>query len=187
MDKSTPKMWERLPSESKKSYNAFITFLQMPIVDKAEPDNERSLYNVSVCLGYAVSGYRSPASTIEKWSAKHNWIKRSAAYDNYMMATSITVKEASLVSFQQETIERTTTQVVALNEIIDRTLSSMLKGLTDESNPVTPEPLAIQRVASAIRVKDDLARRIAHMPTTYRTEAVDEVIDDDQIFIIGGN
>lgn len=187
MDKSTPKMWERLPTESGKAYNAFNTFLQMPIVDKADPDNERSLFNVSVTLGYATSGHRSPASTIEKWSATHNWIKRSAAYDSYMMATAITVKEASLVSFQQDTIERTTTQVVALNEVIDRTLAVMLEGLKREDNPVVPEPLAIQRVASAVRLKDDLARRIAKMPTTFRTEAIEDEVDAEQVYIIGGS
>ena len=184
MDNNTPVMWERLPNEGAKAFNAFTHFLGMPIVDTEAPENERSLFNVSQFLGYASSGHRHPSSTIEKWSAKYSWMDRASAYDSYMAATSITVKESSLVAYQQQVIERTTTQVIVLNQVIDRVLASLNDGLTKDI-PEVPDALTIQRLAGAIKVKDDLARRVGMMPTTFRTEAVEEEADDDRVYLIG--
>lgn len=61
------KPWERIASESTKSYEAFCLYRDM--------GNERSLAKVATKLGKS-------AGLIERWSRRDNWVNRVAAWDS---------------------------------------------------------------------------------------------------------
>lgn len=176
------KIWERLPNETDKAWSAFSTFMQMPVIDPDNQENERTLLNLTRKLGYAVRGENRPATVIEKWSAKYGWTQRLRAYDNHMQSIQLTVVEASLKHYQQDLIERRTTQITALNQVIDRSIKHLLE--IAEEAPVGA--LELVRLSTAIKNVDDISRRLAGMPTTFTTEKVVEEETEDRVFIIGG-
>lgn len=59
--------WDRQPNESSKAYGAFVTYRDM--------GPERSLEQVAHTLGKSTT-------IMSRWSAAHNWVSRSAAWDS---------------------------------------------------------------------------------------------------------
>lgn len=182
MDKHTQRLWEQQPNETDKAYNAFFEFIQMPVHDKITPENERSLYNLSVKLGYSVQPTR-PATTIENWSAKYNWRERASAYDAHIANTTLTVVERELGEYQQALIEKRTIQLAQLDSILDLTLKNMREEINKGKQL---DPLDLQRIAKAVETADNLSRRIAKLPTSFTAERAEEQDDDVQIYLIGG-
>ncbi len=183
MDAKTAPMWKKLPNETAKSYKAFTIYRGLPLGKLSDPKNSRTLFNVTIKLGLAPRKEKSPASTIETWAAKYHWKERAEAYDAHMENISLTVVERGLEDYQKEVIERGTLQVIALQEIIEKTLSGMMAGLAKE---ILPTPMNIQRIAKAVETVDDLARRMAQLPTSYKSEEVEEKELEGQIYLVGG-
>ncbi len=179
MKSTDTKIWERQPSETTKAFSAFQLYLHMPVKDPATPSNNRTLLNVSNKLGYAVHNGDKPSTAIEGWSSKHAWVERARAYDSYLANRAITVREESLEGFQKAVVENATTNIAALNHVIQDKVGKMLNadGVVDS--------LDIMRLATAIKTLDDLSRRLGKMPTTYKTEEVVETSDENRVFIIG--
>ncbi len=67
MANNVQKMWERLPDETAKSFEAFCTYRDMGI--------DRSLAKVGEKLGKSTA-------LMERWSRRHDWVRRAAAWDD---------------------------------------------------------------------------------------------------------
>jgi hypothetical protein len=128
LDSHTPAMWERRPDESSTAYDAFLAFLSMPIKDIGNPDNSRTLHNVSRKLGYQVADKKA-ATSIEQWSAKFSWMERARAYDSRQGALVIAVQDASMAEYQRQVIEKRTEQTIMMNELMNAQLMDLLKRL----------------------------------------------------------
>jgi len=180
MNSDDKPMWERLPNETPKAYKAFCVYRSLPITNNANPEEQRSLLNVSRKLGYA-HGEGTPASTISNWASKYSWVDRATAYDEHSAIVEVTLAEADIARFQQEVIDRRTTQIAMLNDALDAKLMKVLKASQDTE----VEAIELVRITEALKKVDDISRRLAKMPTKYQTDnALD--FDDEQVFIIGG-
>lgn len=173
------KSWERLPQETSKQYDAFVKYLQMPLAGEAA--EKRSLANLSRKLGLAST------SGVEKWSAENNWQERTLAYDTYMSAGVITVRETALKDFQQAVVTQMGAQLVVLDEILDRALNMLLTstiGTLEE--PGSVDVNSLKKLVDAIEKKDTMARRMAGLPTQFTTAPTLEEDPEDKVYIIGG-
>lgn len=187
-------VWDKLPSETPKAYVAFTTYLALSIY--GEGDNKRNIPNVAKKLGLA-----SP-SGVEVWSSKYDWQARAMAYDAAMTTSALTMQESSLTAFRQDVITKAGAQITAMNQIIDAELRRMMDVQSKYTRPsysVDPEtgeaveaeieyvsPTEIKRLTEAIRIKDDIARRTAGMPTQFTTEKAEEADPEEAVYIIGG-
>jgi len=67
-------IWERLPGESAKAYEAFCIYRDLP-------PHERSLKAVAEKLGGKRSGKSRALRPLERWSSRYRWVERAAAWD----------------------------------------------------------------------------------------------------------
>jgi hypothetical protein len=177
-------MWEKRPDESDKAYSAFLEFIGMPIRDVGDPDNSRTLLNLSKKLGYATPQGKA-ATTLEQWSTKYSWQERARAYDTHQSQLMIVVKDASLLEYQQEVIERRTEQTVLMNTALNAQLMDILRR---QQAGEAIESLELLRTVNALKYLDDLERRIAGLPTNFSTQAVEDEGDNEvRKFVIGGS
>lgn len=168
------KPWELQPGETPKAFAAFQTYLKMPLV--GAPEEKRTLANLARKLGL------SATSGVEGWSSKYNWQERTIAYDAYMASAAITVRESALREFQQAVITSMGAQLAVLNQILDTQLANTREA--QERDGVSNNDL--KKLVDSLAKKDDLARRMAGLPTQYRSEQADEPDEDDIIYVIGG-
>lgn len=180
---NTPtRIWERQPGETPKAYAAFCLYRDMPLFSDT-PGGERSLQNVADKLGYAVM------SGVGMWSSKYNWVERANAYDQWQGTKAITAQTASIEEFQRATITSLSNQLLVVNELIDRKLDKArrLEQTTDDENKV--DIVGLKKLLEAIKIKDDLARRLSKLPTTYAAENAQDtgVENDEMVFIIGAD
>lgn len=171
---TTVRPWDRLERETTKAWAAFQTYLLAP---SQSLDGKRSQQMVADALGI----YRSQ---VAEWSTKNNWIERTAAYDIYSN-TKITleVREVALKELQEEVISKMSQQLVALNKVIDRELHRMIKAQEEGKELDTGD---IKRVAEALLKKDNMARRVAMLPTDFMSDGAKDKTDDDTVYVIGG-
>lgn len=183
MDKHSRKMWERRTDETDKAYNAFLEYIKMPIQDLHNPENARTLVNLTKKLGYGASPGKA-ASTLEKWSSKYNWQERTAAYDTSKAELSIEVRDGKLAEYQSHVIEESTLQVQLASQLISREL---MEKLQNQQAGIPLKSTDISRLVNAMKTVDDLRRRIAGMPTTYTSEVAEDTTDEETTtYIIGG-
>lgn len=172
---TTRKSWERLPEETPKAYAAFSLYLQMP--PYGEPGERRSIANVAAKLGL------SATSGVELWSAKYNWGERTAAYDSYRTNSAITVKETALAEFQQNIVIVMGQQLAVVNEILDRAFNEVR---TKQQAGEPTDANEVKKLIDAWEKKDNMARRLAGMPTQYTTERALPEEDEEKVYVIGG-
>ena len=161
--------WDKQENETNRSYPAFCEYLKLP-------PNERSLAKVAKILGKS-------ETHIENWSRKYQWVSRAAAYDEYMAATAITVRAANLADAQIEHIQRMSLLSIMTIELGTRMLND-LKAAYEKGEPI--DTRAFQRVVRTLIEMDTAARRNLQLPTTYRTERVDENEPEGEVYFIGG-
>ena len=159
--------WDKRPSDTAKSYKAFRVYLLM--VDHANPKTKRSLVATAEAMGYAVS------SNVEAWSTKHDWVARAEAYDNYMQNRIIAIRETSIVEYQKQVI----TELTAKTAMVDRAIENLLV------HSDILEPIDVLRLVNAIKTNDNLKRRAAQLPTTYRTSYIDEPDNEEFTYVLG--
>src|SRR5688572_21838486 len=92
--------WLRRPDETTKAYDAFQTFLKMPIKDPADPTNNRTLQNLSNKLGY------KSMTTVEGWSRRYNWMARARAFDDSQSEIELVLMTGSFEQAQLAHLER---------------------------------------------------------------------------------
>lgn len=182
MDKNSRKAWEKRPDESQKAFDAFLTYIKMPIRDLEDDTNNRTLANLSKKLGYSVAEGKA-ASTLEGWSSKYDWQDRATAYDMHKANLSIEVVDASLAQFQENVIERRTLQTTLLNNIVEAQIEEIM---TRQKAGYPLDALEINRLIDATKKLDDLERRIAGLPTAFTSDKVEEPDLETKTFVMGG-
>ncbi len=92
-------IWERLPDESSKAYQAFCEYRDMGA--------DRSIRKLAQARG-------KPTSTkwLCHWSAKHNWVERARAYDDYLEQEKRKEQEKAILDM----VERHTKEAMALQQ-----------------------------------------------------------------------
>ena len=181
MDSHSLVMWDRRPDETEKSYSAFLAYIEMPVRDIGNPENSRSLPNLTRKLGYSAQAGKA-ASTLEDWSSKYNWVERARAYDSHNAQLVVKVKDATLRQYQQDIILKRTEQTVLMNHALSKQLADIL---TRQNAGEVVESLEILRTVTAMKQLDDLERRIAGMPTNYTSDSVDDEDADERIYTVG--
>jgi hypothetical protein len=117
--------------------------------------------------------------TVENWSAKYNWVDRAKIHDETVAVRQIVVRDVELEEYQKRLVERRTEQTSVMNDIIEQRLQEMLLRSKEVSS------MEILRLVKSLQTLDDIERRIAQLPTTYRVTDTDETIDS-QVYVIGG-
>jgi hypothetical protein len=165
-------IWDKLPGESQKAWTAFKRYREMPITSPVDGE-QRSLSNLATKMGYAGT------QLLQKWSAKFNWVERANAYVERKDETALAIREVALGEYQQKVIESLTGNLSRLDAILSKRLEHLLK------NADEVDGRELQRITAAIKTKDDLARRAAGMPVTFREETADEQEYEAREYTIG--
>src|SRR5438445_221547 len=83
---------ERLPKETAKAFDAFLAYAKMG-------PQKRSLAAVGQALGKSTT-------LIEKWSSRHDWVKRAALWDNQQNHTEQSAAEQAEMKVALEKARR---------------------------------------------------------------------------------
>ncbi len=110
----------------------------------------------------------------------NDWVERSLAYDAAMSITAITIKETHLADYQQSVVDSLSAQLVILNNLIETTAKKM----KEKADAGDIDPTGLKKLVEAVRVKDDLARRVGRMATQFKTEDSEEVEPDEMTYTI---
>lgn len=162
----TQELWKRLPDETPKAYHAFCKYRTLQY--DGEGAAKRTLENTAALLGL------KSTSGVEKWSAKFNWPERASAWDEKRQTDIIKVQDVDAVVFRQAVTDQLMLKLVALNKVIDAEIKAALE---EQSIGERISPVEIKRLVEATTMLDNLARRAANMPTTFRSDAVPDQSD----------
>jgi len=92
-------IWERLPNESSKAYQAFCIYRDLGV--------ERSLEKVAQNRGKPGS-----RSWLDSWSTKYHWVERARAYDDYLEQEKRKEREKAIL----EMVDRHIKEAMALQQ-----------------------------------------------------------------------
>lgn len=162
--------WSIQPGETDKSFAAFQRYCELP-------PNERSLAKVSRLLGHQSN------TTVENWSRSFEWVRRALAYDQFMANSAIELRKVGLTEAQENLISQTSVLVASMSNIAGRVIAKMDEDLRSGEGVDTK---ALARMVRAVHDLDTLARRNLGLPTSFKTETVDEPEVDNDVFYIGG-
>ena len=164
-------LWDRLEDETSKAYEAFLQYIMMSPSERTYP------------LLAERRGLKSLGS-IEYWANKHNWAERTQAYDDHMAKMTLALRETKIEEYQQFVLSTAMEKAIAVGDVLDGAIKQQRDKLEagEEINA-----LDISRLVNSLRTLDDVQRRIAQMPTVYTRESTDDGIDEDTIFVIGGD
>lgn len=162
--------WERQPTETVKSFAAFRHY--------RDAGDNRSLQSTADALGY------KSMSMVEKWSAKHDWVRRVHSYDAWLDANALVVQQVGITQYHESVAASLNEQLIVMKSVIDLGLKRML----DEAmSGVEIDPMDIKRMVAAIGDVDTLHRRNAGLPTSYRSEVAEEPEFEKLKYYIGGD
>lgn len=92
-------IWERLPGESSKAYEAFCIYRDLGVDRSIEKTAKSRLKPGSY-------------SWLRNWSSKYNWVERARAYDDYLEREKRKEQEKAIL----EMVERHTKEAMALQQ-----------------------------------------------------------------------
>ena len=92
-------IWERLPGESSKAYEAFCIYRDLGVDRSIEKTAKSRLKPGSF-------------SWLRNWSSKYNWVERARAYDDYLEREKRKEQEKAIL----EMVERHTKEAMALQQ-----------------------------------------------------------------------
>lgn len=170
----TLKLWDKQPGETTKAFQAFMVYREM------EPygENQRTLAKVS-----EVIGHKSDRG-VRGWSAKYNWVMRAAALDEHRGKKIMAVKEATTEEFVKALTQRRSLQLLVLDKIVEKKLQKLDERLAQDE---TVKSIEIANLTTAIEKIDNLARRLAGLPTNFTSTRAKEEPDEEQVFIMGAD
>jgi hypothetical protein len=135
--------WERLPSDTDKSFEAFCVYRDMGV--------NRSLRKVAdTVYGKASANLRY----VEEWSAAHHWHERVKAYDSHVASERAKRKERSRIRLEDNVLK----DYNAMRKAIDK----RLKLLADVD--YRSEVYELQNLLGLMKQADDYARRSVGLP-----------------------
>lgn len=164
-------LWDRLEEENEtpKAFHGFQIYLHMP-------PNERSLARVSAKLGHKAK------TTVEGWSRRFRWRERVAAYDEYQAAHAIEVRKATLSEAQQALMQQWQLFDIGARDLLNRALRDLREKYEKEGEI---NPLDLQRLVDTAIKLDTASRRNLGLPTSYKTETIEEPNLDEEEFYVG--
>ncbi len=164
--------WGRQPTDTERSFKVFQKYLHMINDEKG-----RSLHRLAIDEGYA------DKKALEKWSTEKDWVERAAAFDVYMSLAIVEHEIVGVAKYQLDVVEKLTQQINAMNNVLDATIAEMNRQVMSGMQINTND---LKRLMDSIRLKDDLARRVARLPTNYMSQPVED--DNEQMtYIIGAD
>jgi len=92
-------IWERVPGESSKAYEAFCIYRDLGVDRSIEKTAKNRLKPGSY-------------SWLRNWSSKYNWVERARAYDDYLEREKRKEQEKAIL----EMVERHTKEAMALQQ-----------------------------------------------------------------------
>ena len=79
--------WDRLPTETPKSYAAFLAYVALG-ARRSVREAARQNHSKAIAAGEKVGAEDTMVSAWMGWSAKHKWVSRSLARDEWIARTS---------------------------------------------------------------------------------------------------
>ncbi len=101
-------IWERLPNESSKAYQAFCIYRDLGVM--------RSIRKVAQNRGKPKS-----ITWLNNWSVKYNWVERVKAYDDYMEQEKRKAQEQAIL----EMVDRHSNEAIGLQQIALKRLKQL--------------------------------------------------------------
>ena len=83
----TPHPWDCLPTETPKAYAAFLSYVDLG-ARRSVREAARQHHSKSLAAGEISSAEDTTVSTWMDWSAKHQWVSRGLARDEWIARTS---------------------------------------------------------------------------------------------------
>lgn len=121
------KIWTRRENESSLAYNAFKTYLYLGA--------DRTLQG-------AADGVGKSFSLIRRWSSRHEWIDRSAAYDSHIMNADLD----GLVHVQAESRDKNLALMDKLRGLLDMRLDDFISRRDDPTIRWTQAVTAMAKI-----------------------------------------
>lgn len=158
--------WSQRPNESEKAYHGFRTYLEL--------ETPRRLTDVAEKLGKHVS-------QMYQWSTKYQWLARAQQFDAWVTGQTDNARAEALVLFQGQVLMEEVSDYQKLtsvwNEMLERFVANggFLTGNDEEAGlaPTSEEVLKQFKHLAQIRlVIDNMARKAARLPNTYRASEV---------------
>lgn len=138
-----PTIWERLPSDTDKSYEAFCIYRDMGTARSLAKACKKFYGNSKANLGQ-----------IEKWSRDHNWQVRVSACDTHRAAERAKRKEAKRIQIEDNVLK----DYHALRKAIDKRLRIL------EAGDYRSEISDLHSLLALMKNADDYARRAVDLP-----------------------
>jgi hypothetical protein len=135
----TPNLWERLESDTDKSFEAFCVYRDMGV--------KRSLDKVSQELSKSIPVFK-------KWSITHNWQERVAAYDTHQATLRKERKERKQIEIEDNVLSDYDFLRACIQKRIDSYTALNFRA----------EPFELQDLLSMMKQADDYARRAVGLP-----------------------
>lgn len=167
-------LWDMQPDETSRSYQAFSIYLNLV-------PSERSLRATNDALG------RSSGNSVERWSAKYNWVERAAAYDGYMSSRLLVITESTLAEATEAHIRGTTMVYAKAEQLAMELLDDFEFRLhtKDKDGNTRAGTVEFKRILAAIEQIDTAKRRLLGLPTAYLHESTDKAPTEDQTYYVG--
>lgn len=173
---TTIQPWDRRPTETDASWNAFQVYLSLPHYH-ADEKEKRNIANVAWKIG------NKHTSQCYNWASEYKWIERARAYDAYQTRALAVIREASLAEFAKHRTKVLTEQLTVLDRIIGKTLQNA-EAAANKGDSI--DTLSLLRLANAVETVDNLGRRVAGLPTKFeKGVANDHDLEGDDYIIIG--
>ena len=83
----TPHPWDRFPTETPKAYAAFLAYVDLG-ARRSVREAARQHHSKSLAAGEISSVEDTTVGTWMEWSAKHQWVSRGLARDEWIARTS---------------------------------------------------------------------------------------------------
>ena len=87
MTRETPHPWDCLPTETPKAYAAFLAYVDLG-ARRSVREAARQHHSKTVAAGEISSVEDTTVGTWMEWSARHNWVSRGLARDEWIARTS---------------------------------------------------------------------------------------------------
>lgn len=145
------KLWERQEGESAKAFAAFVVYRDL--------GDKRSLEKVSQNLAKSLP-------FIKSWSSKYNWVKRAAAYDDFLDA---------------ESTKKTLKKCKAVRETSISVAMKMLKLAVEGMQNVDPKKLSPRDIKEFTKTAAMLATMFSEQ--AEKVQAEQDSSDDEDVII----
>ncbi len=145
-------IWERLETDTDKSFQAFCIYRDMGV--------KRSLRKVADKLSKS-------ETIINRWSFTHNWVERTSAYDDYQATLRKERKERKQIEIEDNVLSDYDFLRACIQKRIETYTALNYKA----------EPYELQDLLGMMKQADDYARRAVGLPDKITESKNDHKVD----------